>query len=109
MNIQILIINGLRSDAGTRSQLVPYFGPMQRARPWSVLDHGPMQFPDSGLMQWARPNSCLCVIVWYVVVWGKSLSFVLTVSVLVSGTSTSKGKGLGGSHGTHHSLQPGMF
>ena len=33
------------------------FGPMQRARPWLVPDSGPMQFPDIGLIQWARPNS----------------------------------------------------
>ena len=89
---------------GTRSQLVPDFGPMQLVpdfgpmqgtRSQSVPDFGPMQFPGFGPMQWARPNMCLCVIVWYVVVWGSSLSFVLTVSVLVSGTSASKGKSSG--------------
>ena len=51
--------------------------------------------PDFGPMQWARPNMCFICFVWYVVVWGSSLSFVLTVSVLVLGTSTSKGKGSG--------------
>ena len=74
---------------GTSSQSVPNFGPlqfpefglMQRARPWLVPDFGPMQFPDFGPMQWARPSTCLYVIVWYVVVWGSSLSFMLTVSV----------------------------
>ena len=69
-------------------QLVPDFGPMQ-----SVPDFGPMQLvPDFGPMQWARPSMCFICIVWYVVVWGSSLSFVLTVSVLVSGTSACRGK-----------------
>ena len=76
-------------------QLVPDFGPMQGTRSQSVPDFGPMQFPGFGPMQWARPNMCLCVIVWYVVVWGSSLSFVLTVSVLVSGSSASKGRSSG--------------
>ena len=31
-------------------------------------------------------------IVWYVVCWGNSLSFVLTVLIVVSGTSSTKGK-----------------
>ena len=77
-------------------QLVPDSGPMQGTRSQSVPDFGPMQLvPDFGLMQWARPSMCFICIVWYVVVWGSSLSFVLTVSVLVSGTSSSKGKSLG--------------
>ena len=76
---------------GTRSQSVPDFGPMQ-----SVPDFGPIQLvPYFGPMQWARPSTCLYVIVWYVVVWGSSISFVLTVSVLVSGISASKGKSSG--------------
>ena len=89
---------------GTRSQLVPDFGPMQLVpdfgpmqgtRSQSVPDFGPMQFPGFGPMQWARPSMCFICIVWYVVAWGSSLSFVLTVSVLVSGTSASKGKSSG--------------
>ena len=77
-------------------QLVPDSGPMQGTRSQSVPDFGPMQLvPDFGLMQWARPSMCFICIVWYVVVWGSSLSFVLTVSVMVSGTSASKGKSSG--------------
>ena len=59
-------------------QLVPDFGPMQGTRSRSVPDFGPMQLvPDFGLMQWARPSMCFICIVWYVVVWGSSLSFGL--------------------------------
>ena len=62
---------------GTRSQSVPDFGPMQvvldfglmqGTRSQLVPDFGLMQFPDFGPMQWARPSTCLYVIVWYVVV-----------------------------------------
>ena len=67
-------------------QLVPDFGPTQGTRSQSVsfglwFDGGGKASvsPDLGPMQWARPSSCLYVIVWYVVVWGSSLSFVLTV------------------------------
>ena len=96
-------------------QLVPDSGPMQRTRSQSVPDFGPMQLvPDCGPMQGTRSQSvpdfcpmqfsgsrpdavgkaqyvfmCYCM---DVVVWGSSLSFVLTVSVLVSGTSASRGK-----------------
>ena len=48
---------GLRSDVGGKAPVSPDFGPMQ----------------------WARPSMCLYVIVWYVVDWGSSLSFMLTV------------------------------
>ena len=88
-------------------QPVQDFGPMQ-----SVPDFGPMQLvPDFGLMQWARPSMCFICIVWYVVVWGSSLSFVLTVLVLVSGTSASRGKSSGWWHRTHHSFSfcPGSW
>ena len=80
-------------------QLVPDFGPMQGARPQLVRTsvrcrgQGPSQFPDFGPMQGARPQlvrtsvrcsgqgpvCALYVIAWYVVDWGSSLSFVLTV------------------------------
>ena len=93
-------------------QPVPDFGPMQGTRSQSVPDFGPMQLvPDFGLMQWARPSMWFICIVWYVVVWGSSLSFVLTVSVLVSGTSASRGKSSGWWHRTHHSFSfyPGSW
>ena len=43
-------------------QSVPDFGLMQGTRSQSVLDFGPMQFPDFGPMQWVRPNVCYYVI-----------------------------------------------
>ena len=91
--------SGLRSDAGGKAPVSPDFGPMQGTRSQLVRTsvrcrgQGPSQFPDFGPMQGARPQlvrtsvrcsgqgpvCALYVIVWYVVDWGSSLSFVLTV------------------------------
>ena len=60
------VSSGLRSDAvssGLRSDVVGSgLGPRQL-----VLDFGPMQFPDFGPMQWARPSICF---IYYCMVCG---------------------------------------
>ena len=88
-------------------QLVPDFGPMQLVRT-SVRcrGQGPSQFPEFGPMQGARPQlvrtsvrcsgqgpvCALYVMAWYVVDWGSSLSFVLTVFSFGFRYFVSKGK-----------------
>ena len=47
---------------------------------------------DSGLIR-TRNSHVLFYLCMYVVLWGSSLSFMLTIYVYVSGTSGSKGKG----------------
>ncbi|CAH1431390.1 unnamed protein product [Lactuca virosa] len=83
-----LVSSGLRSDAEGK-------GPSQFRTSVRCRGQGPSQFRTSVRCSGQGPVCDLYVIVWYVVVWGSSLSFVLTVSVLVSGTSASKGKGSG--------------
>ena len=73
--------SGLRSDAGDKVPVSSGF------RSDAVFGFR----PDAV----GKAQYVLYVIVWYVVVWGSSLSFVLTVSVLVLGTSASKGKSSG--------------
>ncbi|CAI9300346.1 unnamed protein product [Lactuca saligna] len=77
------VSSGLWSDAGDK---VPVSSGLR-----SDAAHSRLRSDAVGKAQYVL---YICI-VWYVVVWGSSLSFVLTVSVLVSGTSASRGKNSG--------------